>query len=151
MMSERNLTYPLLHLTSALPPALNTVRLLCSFGTPEQARSIPVHAGASSPLVRHLASGSGIHGVTGLDGVEGLLDISDPLVAEKQALALQGNAVTGMADAMRELPEGEQLVIIATGSLTNVALVVSVFPELVRKKCSEIVLMGGAEGELRHT
>jgi len=125
---------------------LNCVRLLCSYGSPAQAASIPVAQGARIPLVRALGLESAIHGKTGLDGVTGLLTIDDPLVAKLQSTAVGNNAVLAMAEAMRALPEGEQLVLVATGSYTNIALVISTFPDLVRQKVSRIAVMGGAEG-----
>lgn len=124
----------------------NAVRLLCSFGSPDQSTNIPVVSGTSVPLVRHLASSSSIHGADGLGGVEGLLDRSDAKVSAKLAEAMEGNAVVTMADACRSLAEGEQLVLVATGAFTNVALFLSVFPELAKEKVREVVVMGGAEG-----
>lgn len=60
------------------------------------------------------------------------------------------NAVLAMADASRAMPGGDgdkgRLTIVATGTLTNAALFCAMFPELVRDKVSQIVLMGGAEG-----
>lgn len=54
-----------------------------------------------------------------------------------------------MADAARAMRGGkpeDQLVIVATGTMTDVALFVATYPDLVRDKVSQIVLMGGAEG-----
>ncbi|BGP40298.1 Uridine nucleosidase 1 [Rhodotorula kratochvilovae] len=124
----------------------NAVRILCSFGTPEQVARIPVHKGAARPLLVRPKEGVSVHGVDGLGGVEGLLDMSDPTVAAKQAEALKGNAVLGIADACRALPDGQKLTLIATGSYTNVALFVSTFPDLLVEKVDRIVMMGGAEG-----
>lgn len=87
-----------------------------------------------------------IHGHDGLGGVEGLPDPSSPLVHAKLKEGEDGNAVMELANACMALPRGEKLAIVATGTLTNVALFVSVWPGLVREKVSEIVLMGGAEG-----
>lgn len=44
------------------------------------------------------------------------------------------------------MPDGEKLTLIATGSFTNVALFVSLFPDLVVEKVDRIVAMAGAEG-----
>ncbi|TNY24642.1 Inosine/uridine-preferring nucleoside hydrolase domain-containing protein [Rhodotorula diobovata] len=124
----------------------NAVRVLCSFGTPEQVATIPVHKGAERPLLVRPREASFVHGCDGLGGVEGLLDMTNPTVAAKQAEALKGNAVQGLADACRSLPDGEKLTLIATGSFTNVALFVSLFPDLVVEKVDRIVAMAGAEG-----
>ncbi|GAA5858099.1 hypothetical protein JCM1840_001041 [Sporobolomyces johnsonii] len=124
----------------------NCVRILCSFGTPEQVKKVPVHRGAAVPLVQRSKEDSSVHGADGLGGVMGLFDMSNPVVAAKLAEALNGNAVTGIADACRTLPAGEKLELVATGSLTNIALFIRVFPDLLLEKVARIVLMGGAEG-----
>lgn len=87
-----------------------------------------------------------VHGQDGLGGVEGLLGKDDERVQAKLRSALAGNAVLGMAKALQTLSPGERLTISATGSLTNVALLIKLFPELVRAKVDEVVIMGGAEG-----
>ena len=48
-----------------------------------------------------------------------------------------------MKKLISELPEGEKLTLICTAPLTNVALLLKVFPE-VKEKIQEILLMGGA-------
>lgn len=72
--------------------------------------------------------------------------LSNEKVAQKQAEALEGNAIIGMADACKALAPGEKLTLVGVGAFTNIALFVSVFPELLLEKVSRIVLMGGAEG-----
>lgn len=119
----------------------NCVRLLCSFGSPEQVESIPVAMGAADPLVIHLLKASDVHGVDGLGGVEGLLDRTAPTVIKKLSEALQLNAVVAMADALRSLGEGEKVTIVATGAFTNVAILLGTYPDLVKEKCEEIVCM----------
>jgi non-specific riboncleoside hydrolase len=49
-----------------------------------------------------------------------------------------------MYDVISQHADGE-VILVATGSLTNVALLLIVFPE-VKAKLSQIVLMGGAMG-----
>jgi hypothetical protein len=61
---------------ACLLTAYNCVRVLCSFGTPDQIASIPVYQGAATPLVQEPKAKSTVHGVDGLGGVEGLLDLS---------------------------------------------------------------------------
>ncbi|GAA5856742.1 hypothetical protein JCM8547_008818 [Rhodosporidiobolus lusitaniae] len=125
----------------------NCIRILASFGTKEQVDSIPVFQGAAVPLVQPSISASSVHGVDGLGGVEGLLDETNPAVASKvAALSTQPTAIIGLADACRALPGGEKLTIVATGTMTNVALFISVFPELLLEKVERIMIMGGAEG-----
>ncbi|GAA5889937.1 hypothetical protein JCM5296_003654 [Sporobolomyces johnsonii] len=125
---------------------LNAIRCLVSFGSPEQAAKVPVYSGATKPLLRHVKHDAEIHGNDGLGGVEGLLSAQDPTVQAKLAETKGKNAVLAMAHATRSLQDGQQIAIVATGTLTNVALFVTMFPELVREKVSQIVLMGGAEG-----
>lgn len=87
-----------------------------------------------------------IHGEDGLGGVEGLPDRTDAAIVAKLQETKAQTAVLAIAEAARALPRGEQLALVATGSLTNAALFVSLFPDLVRDKVSQIVIMGGAEG-----
>ncbi|KAI5478718.1 hypothetical protein MNV49_004643 [Pseudohyphozyma bogoriensis] len=122
----------------------NAVRLLASFGSPSQVASIPVAEGAADPLLVKHISQSSVHGADGLGGVEGLLDRSDPTVAAKLAEASKLNAVLAMADALRN--SEDKITLVATGAFTNIALLISMFPALVKEKCTEIVCMGGAEG-----
>ncbi|GAA5975883.1 hypothetical protein JCM11641_002828 [Rhodosporidiobolus odoratus] len=124
----------------------NCVRILCSFGTPQQIAKIPVYKGTASPLVQPVREEASVHGADGLGAVEGLLDMTDPTVAAKQAQALRSNAVTGIADTCRALAPGQKLTLVATGSFTNIALFISVFPDLLLEKVDRIVCMGGAEG-----
>ncbi|GAA5874752.1 hypothetical protein JCM16303_002972 [Sporobolomyces ruberrimus] len=124
----------------------NAVRILCSFGTPDQVTDIPVHQGAAAPLVQESRAKSTVHGVDGLGGVEGLLDLTNTLVASKLEQALKGNAILGIAGALQALAPGEKLDLVATGSLTNIALFAKVFPQLLLDKVERIVLMGAAEG-----
>lgn len=129
---------------------LNAARLLCSFGSLEQATSIPIIAGASQPLLRAAKHDTEIHGDDGLGGVEGLLDESNDFVKTKLAESVGGNVVLAIAEAAKALPGGDgddgRLAIVATGTLTNIALFCATFPDLVRDKISEIIIMGGAEG-----
>ncbi|GAA5988992.1 hypothetical protein JCM5350_001743 [Sporobolomyces pararoseus] len=124
----------------------NCVRILCSFGTPEQISKIPVYQGAATPLVQEPRAKSTVHGIDGLGGVEGLLDRSTPIVAEKFEQALKGNAILGIASALQALGPEEKLDLVGTGSLTNIALFAKVFPQLLLDKVERIILMGGAEG-----
>lgn len=131
-------------------PAVNAARLVCSFASAEQAAALPIVQGAARPLLRVAKHDTEIHGDDGLGGVEGLLDGTDEGVRRKLQESKGGNVVMAIAEAARAMPGGEgdegRLAIVATGTLTNVALFCATFPELVRDKISQIVLMGGAEG-----
>src|SRR6476661_6549476 len=90
---------------------------------------IPVAAGAGRPLVREPRVAADVHGETGLDG---------PDLPPPQADPSPQHAV----DFLAERIEGATLV--ATGPLTNVALLLARYPEA---KPERIVLMGGAIAE----
>ncbi|KAI5477138.1 uridine nucleosidase Urh1 [Pseudohyphozyma bogoriensis] len=115
-------------------------------GAAREVERIPVLTGARVPLLRASRHDSGIHGNDGLGGVEGLLSSTAPTVSSKLSSAQSTNVVAALAAAASALPSGQWLTIVATGALTNVALFVATYPELVRTKVDKIVLMGGAEG-----
>lgn len=95
---------------------------------------IPVAAGADRPLVAQPIHGGTIHGKTGLDGAE--LPEPDRAPADMHAVEL----ILRTARAHR----GE-LVIAATGALTNVALALATEPRL-KDWLRGITIMGGTTG-----
>ena len=103
----------------------NAIRVLELAGRAE----IPVAAGAGRPLVREPRVAADVHGETGLDG---------PDLPPPQADPSPQHAV----DFLAERIEGATLV--ATGPLTNVAVLLARYPEA---KPERIVLMGGAIAE----
>ena len=103
----------------------NAIRVLELAGRGE----IPVAAGAWRPLVREPKVAADVHGETGLDG---------PDLPPPQADPSPQHAV----DFLAERVEGATLV--ATGPLTNVALLLARHPEA---RPERIVLMGGAIAE----
>ena len=90
---------------------------------------VPVAAGSPRPLVRELHVASNVHGETGLDGP----DLPPPRAEPSRQHAV---------DFLVERIEGVTLV--ATGPLTNVALLLARYPEA---RPERIVLMGGAIAE----
>ena len=90
---------------------------------------VPVAAGAGRPLVREPFVAAYVHGETGLDGTE---------LPAPTARPLERHAV----DFLAERVDGATLV--ATGPLTNVALLLARYPEA---RPERIVLMGGAIAE----
>jgi inosine-uridine nucleoside N-ribohydrolase len=90
---------------------------------------IPVAAGADRPLVRELRVAANVHGETGLDG---------PDLPPAKGKPVEQHAV----DFLAERVEGRTLV--ATGPLTNVALLLARHPEA---RPDRLVLMGGAIAE----
>ena len=93
---------------------------------------IPVARGADRPLVAEPITGGAIHGATGLDGAE----LPEPDRAPEPGHAV--DLILRLAHAHR----GE-LVLAATGALTNVALALKVEPSL-RDWLHGITLMGGS-------
>ncbi|HUK44321.1 MAG TPA: nucleoside hydrolase [Gaiellaceae bacterium] len=100
-------------------------------------RDVPVAQGAGYPLVRRREVASHVHGESGLDGPELPPPVGRPL---------EEHAVTFLARQIRE--RDGKLTLVATGPLTNVALLLATFPEA---RPERIVLMGGAVGEGNRT
>jgi inosine-uridine nucleoside N-ribohydrolase len=103
----------------------NAIRALELAGRAE----IPVAAGARRPLMREPRVAAEVHGETGLDGP----DLPPPQTEPEPQHAV---------DFLAERVTGATL--IATGPLTNVALLLARYPEATPER---IVLMGGAIAE----
>jgi len=95
---------------------------------------VPVAAGAAQPLVSAPIHGGAVHGKTGLDGAE----LPEPDRAPEDMHAVE--LILRTARAHR----GE-LVLAATGALTNVALALAVEPKL-KEWLRGITIMGGTTG-----
>lgn len=94
--------------------------------------NVPVAAGAAGPLVRELETAEWIHGDNGLGG---------PALPEP-TVPLDPRGATGLiADTL--LAASEPVAIIATGPITNVAVLLRDRPELAGR-VREIVWMGGS-------
>lgn len=114
-----------------LEQTTHNARAVCSMAG---IRDVPIAAGAPGPLVGRLRTAPHVHGESGLDGAElGAADV--PLAAE--------HAVDLMARLLREA--AQPLTLVATGPLTNVALLLRTYPD-VAQRMREIVLMGGSAG-----
>jgi purine nucleosidase/pyrimidine-specific ribonucleoside hydrolase len=109
---------------------LNAQRILALAG----AGKIPVAAGAGRPLVGDLVVAEDIHGASGLDGPE--LDLPVTEVAGVHAVELMRQLIADHA---------EPVTLIATGPLTNVALLLRTHPD-IKERLRRIVFMGGATG-----
>jgi purine nucleosidase/pyrimidine-specific ribonucleoside hydrolase len=107
----------------------HNARAVCSMAG---IRDVPIAAGAPGPLVGTLRTAEHVHGESGLDGAE-LAAADVPLAPE--------HAVDLMARLLRDAPE--PLTLVPTGPLTNVALLLRTYPDLVAR-VREIVLMGGS-------
>ncbi|MFL4558386.1 pyrimidine-specific ribonucleoside hydrolase RihA [Yersinia kristensenii] len=106
----------------------NALRIL----TLLERQDIPVAGGALKPLLRELIIADNVHGESGLDGPS----LPDPSFAPQAE-----NAVELMARILRDSPHPVTLV--ATGPLTNVALLLAGHGALAAK-IDRIVMMGGA-------
>jgi purine nucleosidase/pyrimidine-specific ribonucleoside hydrolase len=94
--------------------------------------NVPVAAGAAGPLVRELETAEWIHGENGLGG---------PALPEPTVPLDPRDATTLIADTL--LAASEPVAIIATGPITNVAVLLRDRPELA-ERIREIVWMGGS-------
>lgn len=94
--------------------------------------NVPVAAGATGPLVRELETAEWIHGENGLGG---------PVLPEPTVPLDPRDATTLIADTL--LAASEPVAIIATGPITNVAVLLRDRPE-VAGRIREIVWMGGS-------
>lgn len=90
----------------------------------------PVHTGAARPLVAEPRHAEFIHGSTGLDG---------PLLPELRRREASREAVRFIIDSVRN----DDLYLVATGPLTNVALALRTAPDIAGK-LRGISLMGGS-------
>ncbi len=106
----------------------NILRLLHFFG-----KDVPVAKGAQLPLLAEFVDASNVHGKTGMEGYE----FPEP----KNELLLPDHAVNAMRRVILESPEPVTLVPIAP--LTNIALLLALYPE-VKANIREIVMMGGS-------
>mgnify|MGYP001070458672 CR=1 FL=1 len=106
----------------------NILRLLHFFG-----KDVPVAKGAQLPLLTEFVDASNVHGKTGMEGYE----FPEP----KNELLLPDHAVNAMRRVILESPEPVTLVPIAP--LTNIALLLALYPE-VKANIREIVMMGGS-------
>ncbi|GAA0476427.1 pyrimidine-specific ribonucleoside hydrolase RihA [Paractinoplanes deccanensis] len=106
----------------------NALRILALAGV----SGVPVAAGCDRPLVGDLTVAEDIHGTSGLDGPE--LDVPVAEAERVHAVELMRRLITGAA---------EPVTLIATGPLTNVALLLRTHPE-VMSYVRRVVLMGGS-------
>ncbi|AIN19887.1 inosine-uridine preferring nucleoside hydrolase family protein [Yersinia rochesterensis] len=106
----------------------NALRIL----TLLERQDIPVAGGALKPLLRELIIANNVHGESGLDGPS----LPDPGFAPQAE-----NAVELMARILRD--SSHPVTLVATGPLTNVALLLAGHGALAAK-IDRIVIMGGA-------
>ncbi|KAJ5507555.1 hypothetical protein N7527_009698 [Penicillium freii] len=100
--------------------------------------NIPVYPGSHKPFSRPALHAPDIHGESGLDGTDLLPKATRAPITDK-------NAIVAMRDALLAQPKGTPWVV-ATGTLTNIALLFAAFPE-VAEHIQGLSIMGGAIGE----
>jgi inosine-uridine nucleoside N-ribohydrolase len=105
----------------------NALTVLELAGRPD----IPVGAGAPGPLCRVLRTAPEVHGESGMDG---------PVLPKPETSQVQTHAV----DLLNQVIE-TGVILVATGPLTNVALLLEQHPDIAHRT-EAIVWMGGASG-----
>lgn len=117
-----------------------------AFGAPE---CIRVYPGASRPLIRPPKHDPEIHGKDGLGGVEGLAHADSPESQARFVIDSNGlpvRALEGMVDHIKKAKTtGHKVTVISCGPCTNIALFVSVYPDLL-EGIEQFVFMGGGVG-----
>eukprot|EP01062_Namystynia_karyoxenos_P071555 TRINITY_DN67129_c0_g1_i1.p2 TRINITY_DN67129_c0_g1~~TRINITY_DN67129_c0_g1_i1.p2 ORF type:complete len:379 (+),score=126.93 TRINITY_DN67129_c0_g1_i1:75-1139(+) len=103
-----------------------------------RAGDVGVYHGADRPLLRQNRHDPEIHGESGLEGSKVFDRFPPPLDVLRK-----GKAVVAMAEAI--LKSDAPVALVATGMLTNVAILLRLYPEVL-PKLREISLMGGAIG-----
>lgn len=96
-------------------------------------KKVPIAKGADRPLIADIIDASDIHGETGMDGY----NFDEP----DNELLLDKHAVNAMYDEI--MSSNEKITIVPIGPLTNIALLLRLYPE-VKEKIEEIILMGGS-------
>lgn len=100
------------------------------------AEGVPVHQGAPRPLLRSQVTAEDFHGTTGLGG------LALPKPGGRLSRTHAANALIKHARAARKAP----VALIITGPMTNVALALTMAPDMMQG-ISEIVLMGGGSAD----
>lgn len=127
---------------------MNAARCLLAFGAKPDVR---VYPGAPKPLLLPAKPDPEIHGDDGLGGVEGLPPADSAEVLALFAVNEDGStvrALEGMAKMVKETwrnGAGQKVTVISSGPMTNIALFVSVYPDLLNA-VEEFVFMGGGVG-----
>eukprot|EP01059_Diplonema_ambulator_P035227 TRINITY_DN8211_c0_g1_i1.p1 TRINITY_DN8211_c0_g1~~TRINITY_DN8211_c0_g1_i1.p1 ORF type:complete len:349 (+),score=55.00 TRINITY_DN8211_c0_g1_i1:53-1048(+) len=104
---------------------------------------IPVIRGASRPLLREARHDPGIHGESGMEGSEVFNEFDSKL---KEVNNERDPSYSWLGDiAGRIVNAPQKVTVVATGALTNVALLVRAHPEVL-ENIREISFMGGALG-----
>lgn len=96
-------------------------------------KDIPVAKGVGAPLIREIMDASSIHGETGMEGF--IFEEPD------DHLLLKEHAVNAMREVI--MTSKESVTIIGIGPLTNIAVLLTMYPE-TKTAIKEIIFMGGS-------
>lgn len=107
----------------------NTVDLLTFLG-----KDIPVAKGVGDPLVSKPRMATHVHGTTGVGEYRFEAKANASLLSDENAIVTMKNHI---------IHSPEPVTLVAIGPLTNIALLLKIFPETL-ENIEEIVLMGGA-------
>lgn len=107
----------------------NAAKLIRFFGVEDK---VPVAKGVEMPLIQPLTDAKSIHGDSGMDGYD-FPQIDDFNFLKEHSV-----------EAMRKcIVENEKITIVAIGPLTNIALLLKMYPR-IKPNIEEIVIMGGS-------
>ncbi|MCS2156858.1 ribonucleoside hydrolase RihC [Scandinavium sp. H11S7] len=95
---------------------------------------VPVAQGAATPLLRPLRDAAYVHGESGMEGYD---------FVDHQRQPLAKPAFIAIRDALMSAPE--PLTLVAIGPLTNIALLLTHYPEC-KFNIRRLVIMGGSAG-----
>lgn len=95
---------------------------------------VPVAQGAATPLLRPLRDAAYVHGESGMEGYD---------FVDHQRQPLAKPAFIAIRDALMSSPE--PLTLVAIGPLTNIALLLTQYPEC-KFNIRRLVIMGGSAG-----
>ncbi|MCL1936510.1 MAG: ribonucleoside hydrolase RihC [Defluviitaleaceae bacterium] len=112
---------------------LNTLKLLNLFD-----KNIPVAKGSTRPLIKKAIDASDIHGETGMDGYD-FKQVDESLIVKQHAVEAIRNVIT------ENIANNSKITIVAIGPLTNIALAIRTYPEIIYG-IEELVIMGGSLG-----
>ncbi|MCK8624856.1 ribonucleoside hydrolase RihC [Apilactobacillus sp. M161] len=108
----------------------NALNIINFFG---KAKTVRVAAGAKQPLIKAFEDAARIHGSSGIGGYQ----FTHPSLVPP----LKVNAVQALYNEIMQ--SSNPITLVATGSYTNVALLLSEYPE-VAKRLTRIIAMGGS-------
>ncbi|KAJ2119147.1 rRNA-processing protein bfr2 [Coemansia sp. RSA 720] len=112
----------------------NAIRIIQAAGI----EGVKVYQGAAKPLVKQVEYATNIHGASGIDGTDLLPEADYERYFEEDT-----SAVNAMYNAI--MSSNELVSIVAVGPLTNIALLLSVYPKVI-PKIKVLSIMGGAIG-----